>query len=192
MVFSTVAPSWTPGTMIWTNLNVHYNRKLSCKYKIFWLSGSWEEESLMAPSHFCDYLPFEEDLALYLNNLEFSLSKDDLHQVWLKLACFWRFFLIQCIFTLLLLSPLGLGCSRSFVQFRIPSPKKYLCQVSLKLAQWFGRRSRKCKSLQTDRQTDGQRTTGDQKSSLELRWAKNHWKGCRVITNTLGMIIITK
>jgi hypothetical protein len=30
----------------------------------------------MIPPHFCDYLPFEEDLALYLNNLEFPLSKD--------------------------------------------------------------------------------------------------------------------
>jgi hypothetical protein len=54
-------------------------------------------------------------------------------------------------------------------------PKDDLCQVWLKLAEWFWRRSRisKCKSLQTDRQTDGQ-TDGqmtdnrDQNSSLEL------------------------
>jgi hypothetical protein len=26
---------------------------------------------------FCDYLPFEQDLALYLNNLESPLPKDD-------------------------------------------------------------------------------------------------------------------
>jgi hypothetical protein len=45
----------------------------------------------MTPPHFCDYLPFEQDLALYLNNLEFPLPKNDLYQVWLKLACwFWR------------------------------------------------------------------------------------------------------
>jgi hypothetical protein len=31
--------------------------------------------------HFCDYLPFEEDLALSLNNLEFPLPKDDLYHV---------------------------------------------------------------------------------------------------------------
>jgi hypothetical protein len=30
--------------------------------------------------HFYDYLPFEEDLALYLNNLEFPLPKDNLYQ----------------------------------------------------------------------------------------------------------------
>jgi hypothetical protein len=40
---------------------------------------------------FCNHLPFEEDLALYLNNSESHLPKDDLHQVWLKLASwFWR------------------------------------------------------------------------------------------------------
>jgi hypothetical protein len=27
--------------------------------------------------HFCDYLPFEEDHALYFNNLEFLIPKDD-------------------------------------------------------------------------------------------------------------------
>jgi hypothetical protein len=31
--------------------------------------------------HFCDYLPFEEDLTLYLNKLDFPSSKDNLYQV---------------------------------------------------------------------------------------------------------------
>jgi hypothetical protein len=31
--------------------------------------------------HFCDFFPFEEDLALYLNKLEFPLSKNNLYQV---------------------------------------------------------------------------------------------------------------
>ena len=43
-----------------------------------------------------------------------------------------------------------------------PSPKDALCQVWLKLAQWFWRRRCKCEKF-TDR-----RTTGDQKRSLEL------------------------
>jgi hypothetical protein len=30
------------------------------------------------PPHFCDYLPFEEDLALHLNKIEFPLPKDNL------------------------------------------------------------------------------------------------------------------
>jgi hypothetical protein len=44
------------------------------------------------------YLPFEEDLALSLNNLEFPLPNSDFYQVWLKLVSwFWRrfFFSIQ-------------------------------------------------------------------------------------------------
>jgi hypothetical protein len=39
--------------------------------------------------HFCDYPPFEEDLNLHLNKLEFPSCKIYLYQVWLKLArCF--------------------------------------------------------------------------------------------------------
>jgi hypothetical protein len=41
--------------------------------------------------HFCDYLPFQKELALDLYNFESPLPMDDLYQVWLKLACwFWR------------------------------------------------------------------------------------------------------
>jgi hypothetical protein len=42
----------------------------------------WRREFLNDPSpflHFCDYLPFEEDMALYLNKLEFHSSKDNLY-----------------------------------------------------------------------------------------------------------------
>ena len=45
MVFPIVAPSDPrAGTMVCTNLNLHYIRKLSCKYELFWLSGSGEED----------------------------------------------------------------------------------------------------------------------------------------------------
>jgi hypothetical protein len=64
-----------------------------------------------------------------------------------KFDWFWQagsgkdFFLkFECNFTLLLLSPLGEGQSPSFEQIWIPSPKDDLCQVCLKLAQWFWRR----------------------------------------------------
>jgi hypothetical protein len=46
----------------------------------------------------------------------------------------------QCIFTLLLLYPLGEKLSPSFEQFESPSPKDDLCQVWLNLAKWFWRR----------------------------------------------------
>jgi hypothetical protein len=36
----------------------------------------------------CDYLPFEEDLALYFNKLDLPLPKDNLYQVLLILCWF--------------------------------------------------------------------------------------------------------
>jgi hypothetical protein len=47
---------------------------------------------------------------------------------------------VQCIFTLLLLSPLGKGLSPSLNKFESTSSKDDLCQIWLKLAQWFWRK----------------------------------------------------
>jgi hypothetical protein len=66
--------------MMRTIVNVHYIRKLSCKYDLLRISGT-EEDFKMTPPHLCDYPPFEEDLTLYLNNLEFPLPKSDLYQI---------------------------------------------------------------------------------------------------------------
>jgi hypothetical protein len=57
------------------------------------------------------------------------------------------------------------------IPFVSPPPKDGLCQLWLKLVQWFWR-SRKCKSLQTDRQTDGRRAIRKAHLSFQLRWAK--------------------
>ena len=46
----------------------------------------------------------------------------------------------QCICAISLLSPLGKERGPSFEQLESPSPKDALCQVRLKLAQWFWRR----------------------------------------------------
>ena len=37
-------PIVPPGVMIWTNLNLHYIRKLPYKFQLSWPSGSWEED----------------------------------------------------------------------------------------------------------------------------------------------------
>jgi hypothetical protein len=60
------------------------SREFSCKYDLFWVSGSQvKKKSITSPKflHFYQYLSFEEDLALYLNNLESPLPKDDFYQV---------------------------------------------------------------------------------------------------------------
>jgi hypothetical protein len=67
--------------------------------------------------YFCDYLPLEEGLALYLNKLEFSLPKDNFVPSLIEFGLLVLekiFKKCQCIFTLLLLSPLGEGQSPSF------------------------------------------------------------------------------
>jgi hypothetical protein len=98
-----------------------------------------------------------------LNKLEFPSPKDNVYQVWLNLACwFWRrylklfsVFLLFCYYL-----PLEKGNPFHLNKLESPPPKDELSQVWLKLAQWFWR-SRKCKSIQTDRRTDGRRTKGD-------------------------------
>jgi hypothetical protein len=41
--FPYCGPSGLPGTMIWRNLNLHYIKKLSCRYDLFWSRGSGED-----------------------------------------------------------------------------------------------------------------------------------------------------
>jgi hypothetical protein len=115
-------------------------------------------------------------LVLYLKKLEFPL-----YQVWLNFACLlWRRRFLN-IFSVFLLFCYYLPFEKGYLlclnKLEFPSPKNDMCQVLLKLAQWFWRRSRKCKSLQTDGQTDGQ-TDAEQRAirkahlSFQLRWAK--------------------
>jgi hypothetical protein len=103
----------------------------------FWLKLArwfWRKRFLNDPTpylHFCDYLPFEEDLALYLKKkLDLPSPKDNLYQVWLKLAgWFWRrsfFFKFDCIFTLLLLSPI-VGYFLSMNKLESHLPKDIFC-----------------------------------------------------------------
>ena len=62
-------------------------------------------------------------------------------------------------------------------KFNFPSPKDALCQVWLKLAQWFVRRRWKCEQFTTTTTTtttdNGQILIRKAHLSLRLRWAKN-------------------
>jgi hypothetical protein len=80
--FLIVAPPDARGPRLEETWIYNIYQTLSCKYDLFWLSGSGEDFYGPHPIlYFCDYLPFEEDLALNLNNLEFPLPNDDLYQV---------------------------------------------------------------------------------------------------------------
>ena len=96
---------------------------------------------------------------LHLNKLESPspTAKDALCQVWLKLAqWFWRRRLLNFVNVFSLFRnylPLEKGGALHLNKLESPSAKDALCQVWLKLAQWFWRRRRKCEKV-TDRQAD--------------------------------------
>ena len=79
---------------------------------------------------------------------------------------FFNFINVFSLFHNYMYLPLEEGGALHLNKFESPLPKDALCQVWLKLAQWFWRRRWQCEKF-----TDGRRTTGDKKSSLELkRW----------------------
>jgi hypothetical protein len=68
-----VEPWSLPGTMILINFILNYVRKLSGKFDLFLLRSLWEGIKMtQLYIAICDYLPFEEDLDLYLNKISFS------------------------------------------------------------------------------------------------------------------------
>ena len=80
---------------------------------------------------------------------------------------------LHCDFAILLFYPLGERCSPLFKETWIAFIQDALCQVWLKLAQWFWRRSCKCKKFQTDSQTDRQQAIRKAHLIFLLRLAKN-------------------
>ena len=92
------------------------------------------------------YLPLEKGVVLHLSKLEFPSPKDALCLVWLKLALLFlrRFLKFVNVFSLFrYYLPLEKGVTLHLYKLEFPSLKNALCQVWLKLTQWFLRRSRK-------------------------------------------------
>ena len=94
-------------------------------------------------SPFCNYLPLKKSRVIHLNKLESPSPKDALCQVWLKLAqWFWRRRLLNFVNVFSLFHnylPLQKGGVLHLNKLESPSPKDALCQVWLKMAQWFWR-----------------------------------------------------
>jgi hypothetical protein len=118
-----------PGVMILTNLILYYVRRLSCKFQYFWASNYWEQKFLMTPPHFYIFViisPLKRTWSLIwtnLNSLYPRIICTKFDWIWPADSGKDLFFKHQCIFTLLLLSPLGEGQFPSFEQTWIPSPR---------------------------------------------------------------------
>jgi hypothetical protein len=56
---------------------------LSSKIPLFWLHSFKKKilDDLTLFLHYCDYLPIEKGMALYLKKFEFSSPKDNLYQI---------------------------------------------------------------------------------------------------------------
>ena len=130
---------------IWTNWNPLHPMMLCAKFGWNWL-WFWRRflnfVSVFSP--FRNYLPLEKGWAFLLNKLESLSPRDTLCQVWLKLAqLFWRRRFLKVVNLFLLFPnylPFGKGVALHLNKLESPSPRDTLCQVLLKLAQWFWRR----------------------------------------------------
>ena len=82
------------GPFLWWIMNPLHLRMHCAKYGWNWPTGSEEEDFFNFVTIFLlfrNYLPLEKSRALHLNKIESCTPKDDLCQVWLKLAqWFWR------------------------------------------------------------------------------------------------------
>ena len=107
---------------------------------------------------------------LNLNSLQPKMFVSTLVEIDLG---FWRrkfLYFINAFLPIFYNLPFEKGMARHFYILKFPSPKDALCQVWLKLAQWFERRWWKCENF-TDRQMVRRWTIGNQ--NFQLRWAKN-------------------
>ena len=95
---------------------------------------------------FRNYLPLEKGRALHLKKLESRSPKDALFQVWLKLVQWFLrrrffFYFVNVFLQFRIFLPLEMGAGALHLKkLESRSPKDSLCQVWLKLTQWFWRR----------------------------------------------------
>ena len=134
-------------------------------------------------SLFRSYLPLEKGGALHLKKPKSPSLKYALCQVWLKLAqWFWRRRFLNFVNVFLLFHdylPLEMGGALHLNKLESPPPKDDLCQVWLKLAQWFWKRRWKCEKFTTTPMTttttdNGQILIRKAHLSLWLRWANDN------------------
>ena len=128
------------------NIKQHLPKDALCQLWLKLVKWCWRRRFLNFVnvfSLFSNYLPLEEDRALYLNKTESSSPKDAMCQVRLKLAQWFcrRFLNLSMYFRyFVIISPLEKSSALHLNKTESPSPKYALCQLCLKFAQFFRRR----------------------------------------------------
>ena len=118
-------------SFVWTNLNHHYPSMLFVKYGWNCPSGSEEEE--------------DENVKSLETERQADIQKDRQTDIFSISVQYFFYYL-----------PLIRGVTIHLNKLDSLPPKDALCQVCLKLTQWYFRRWWKCEKL-TDRQTDRQK-----------------------------------
>ena len=134
--------------LFWTKLNPIHQRMLCAKFGWNWSSGSREEDFFLISSMYFSYYviisPWKRVGPFIWTKFNALHLKNALCQVWLKMVqWFWRrrFFNFVNVFSLFRnYLTLEEGRALHLNKTQSPSPKNALCQVWLKLAQWFWRR----------------------------------------------------
>ena len=159
-MFHNYLPLEKGGAFIWTNLNPLHPRMLWAKFGWNLPSSSWEEDFSISSMYFHSWViisplkkggnPSFEQIWVLITQGCFVPSLVEIGSVVLRR----RFFNFVNVFSLFRnYLPLEKGGAHYLNKLESPSPKDALCQVWLKLAQWFWRRRWKCEKF-TDGLTD--------------------------------------
>ena len=145
--FVIISPWKRTGPFIWTNLNPRHPRMLCAQFCWNWLSGSGEEDFLISSMYFSYFViiapwkiarPF---IWTNLNPLYPRILCAKFGWNWFSGSGEEDFFNSVNVFSLFRnYLPLEKGRTLYLNKLESPSPKDALCQVWLKLAQWFWRR----------------------------------------------------
>jgi hypothetical protein len=125
-IYVIISPLKRTWLFIGTNLNSLYPRIICSKFDWIWPAGSGEDflKDFSVFFLFRYYLPLKRDNPLHLNRLEFLPPKDDLCQVWLKLAkWFWRTRFLNYPTPFLWFSPLRRDLALYLNKQEFPLPK---------------------------------------------------------------------
>jgi hypothetical protein len=133
--------------VIWTNLNLHV-RKPSCKYDVFWLSGSQRENFSLTSPIVCIFViicPLKRNWS-FICKILYSLYPRMIGTMfdwnW-PAAWFWRRFVFninKCIIMVFLLWPLPTPGDLDLKKFEFTLCQKAFVWIWPFLAQWFMRK----------------------------------------------------